>query len=1726
MKNPLHLLTLFACAIATSAFGQIELKLQLQPDGVTYTAFARSQTDLLPPLDNVTHSAQVAITVPTGAFEVETLTSHVGQWQLANLVQHPAENPGVDYALFSLAAPTDATNYPAGQDVPLFSFKNRLGCTGSLDIMHPANDPFLPPNSLGLPVRSEFVIEGLGQTNAVSGRYDDGTADCFRFANCLIACELELLSDNFYQISLVTDAAFTATSPLTHVQVSLRVPTNFFQIHELTNLLPGQFSFGNASRHDSPAEDNAHDYITFRLNATSLGLNLLPSTTTPILRFANGGSCQGDSIFLVKNNDPFLPPNSLAASLGQVARFGFSEVNVPLCLSSLDAAPCVGCQFTDGLVQLDSVQSANPVVCLGGTNGMLRLFGHGTPNLEFSIDGGQNWSPDNYFGGLSAGNYQPQVRGKKFGCLVTVSGQSIELLPSTVVDVQLEAPISVCAGSDVQLKIMSPNPLPANANLSWSGPQGFNPTFADPVIFNINDYQSGNYTLLLNAPGCEPATASVSLQVHTQPAVPDILTNGPVCFGEKLKLFTTANATAFDWYGPLGSVLPVVTTTDTFTFIDPTMSAYISGNWQVQVTDEHGCTAMSAPVATLIKPRPQAFAETSGPTCPGGTAQLLSNPLPGATYEWRLQGDSTLFSTQPNPLITSVLTSQTFQLLVWQDGCVSSVPAFATISLNQPPSLSPQHQYTPATDCSPKPLTLSANANGTGLSFAWSGPNGFASQAANPVISAANATTNGTYTVQVSNVFGCSATQAVLVTGIPDPVAQPLVQSTGPACPGDDLTLSVLPYAGSQVSYQWFKGTTPVFGQTSNTLIFNGIQSISEGNYMLRATVDGCVVESASYPVDVLDQPQPNADFFLSQPCEGGVLQFLSNQNGIVNWHWTGPGGFTSDSPTPVIYQTNFSSIGAYQLTVTGINGCTATANLVIDGILPVPPAPLVASNSPVCPGAEILLTVQNPSNFGTVNYEWQNANGEPVGTGEATLTLSVNDPLAVPPFLVKTIVNTCPSPLSAPIPATILPDPVAVAWNGGAVCEGGMVQLFAASQPSVSYEWKVAGQLVSVEQNPTLIISDSTDFQLVVKTNGCPTEALATTFVPVNPAPVIANLTGGGTFCEDSPVSLSASNGVPMTAPVQFTWAGPNSFSFTSSTAAAGPFPLSFSSIAPQNEGSYTLTLTSAEGCVSAPQSVAVEVGSMPATPTVTVADAVLCEGETLQLDATPAAGNSVSYNWFFSDGNNVQQLATTDFPTYVSPSVNTSQSGSYFVKITADGCQTQPSNLASLTVLSLPTGVLATNPTNALTPACEGTDVQLSATLLPGASYHWYGPAGFFADVPNPVLEAVETAQAGDFLVVIGFPECSTTLAFETAVFVQETPETPILGGATTACESSNVQLSVINAEVGAVYSFYFGQNGQPFQTGGDTAVLANLSTAQNGNYFASVAINGCESMLSAPFNLQIVPAQTGTAFAGDDQTICEASEIPMLQATPPTVGAGHWTPLDGATVVQPASAHTTVLGLLPGENHFVWTLTNGMCPGVGSDTAVVFLENVRAVEDFYSLPLNDSLLNINLLENDFTLNLPEFEFQVLTKPIKGQLLENGTGEVTYIPYPNAFGEDAFRYRLCSMTCPDVCDEATVRISLDGSVAATDCFRPNLITPDGDGLDDVFVIPCAAGWPGSSILIFNRWGATVFEANDYQNDWGGTYNGQPLPPGTYFYQLRLNDGKGTVLQGYVAVE
>ena len=74
---------------------------------------------------------------------------------------------------------------------------------------------------------------------------------------------------------------------------------------------------------------------------------------------------------------------------------------------------------------------------------------------------------------------------------------------------------------------------------------------------------------------------------------------------------------------------------------------------------------------------------------------------------------------------------------------------------------------------------------------------------------------------------------------------------------------------------------------------------------------------------------------------------------------------------------------------------------------------------------------------------------------------------------------------------------------------------------------------------------------------------------------------------------------------------------------------------------------------------------------------------------------------------------------------------------------------------------------------------------------------------------------------------------------------------------------------------------------------------------------------------------------------------------------------------------------------------------------------------------------------------------------------------------------------------------------------------FLPNCFIPDGNGNNDIFY---AQGFNINltSLKIFNRWGALLFETNDLNNGWDGTFNNQPAPEGVYIYSLQAKDAVG----------
>jgi len=68
---------------------------------------------------------------------------------------------------------------------------------------------------------------------------------------------------------------------------------------------------------------------------------------------------------------------------------------------------------------------------------------------------------------------------------------------------------------------------------------------------------------------------------------------------------------------------------------------------------------------------------------------------------------------------------------------------------------------------------------------------------------------------------------------------------------------------------------------------------------------------------------------------------------------------------------------------------------------------------------------------------------------------------------------------------------------------------------------------------------------------------------------------------------------------------------------------------------------------------------------------------------------------------------------------------------------------------------------------------------------------------------------------------------------------------------------------------------------------------------------------------------------------------------------------------------------------------------------------------------------------------------------------------------------------------------------------------YIPNAFTPNEDGLNDSFGA-LGYGVKDYHLIIYNRWGQLVFESNNINNQWDGTFQGVKSPPGSYIYNIQ----------------
>ncbi|MEY4791264.1 MAG: hypothetical protein RIT34_71 [Bacteroidota bacterium] len=1096
-----------------------------------------------------------------------------------------------------------------------------------------------------------------------------------------------------------------------------------------------------------------------------------------------------------------------------------------------------------------------------------------------------------------------------------------------------------------------------------------------------------------------------------------------------------------------------------------------AGNYSVQVFNAAGCVTTSSVVAVVVNALPTATITANGPTtfCQGGSVTLTATS--GSSYLWS------------NGATTQTITASTtgcYSVTVTNANGCSTTSACTQVTVNALP-VATISSLNGNSFCQGGSVTLVSTPGST---YVWSN---------NLTTQSINVTASANLTVTVTNANGCFAISAPFAVTM-NPLPTAVITAGGPTtfCQGGSVVLT----ATGGTSYTWSNSTS-----TANTLTVS-----TSGVYTVTATnVNGCTASSAPVTVTVNALPVVAAIAGANDVCVGST-SILTNA--------TANGVWTSSNATVATVSANGTVTGVaagsatINYTVTNTSGCVTTSSMLVN-VNPIPVNIPIGGPNTVCVGSTI-------TNFATPGGVWSSSNvsvatvaqnGIITGVGAGTATISY------------TITNAagCSNTVTKVVTVNALPS-VAVAANGPLTfCQGGSVTLTASG--GTSYAW--ANSTITT---PARTITTSGSYTVTVtNANGCFATS-APVVVNVLALPNAAIASTGSTICLGSTVTLTASGGV------SYAW---SNGAPTASTTV-------------NNSNTYTVTVTGANGCTNTASNV-VTVNANPAVVTTANGPLTFCQGGSVTLNATGAA----SYIW--SNGT----LGSSNTIT---------QSGTYYVQGTnAAGCT---SNSAVVTVTVLPTPVVA-----ALTGSntvCEASTITLSSATPGGV---WTSSNVFVATVNNSGL--VTGINAGTTTITYTLSNGACNSSVSASVTVLNSPATPVItaAGPTTVCPGETVTLFSSNAPN---YQWNSGQ-----QTNG-------IVVTQSGTYDVTVTgSNGCAvtslpmtvsigdavvPIIVAPLNVNVNPnlgctavgVALGTPVVSDNCTVASVTNnAPGLFPIGTTTVT--WTVTDGAgntaTAIQLVNVVDQIAPEATAPAH-VTVNTNNFCDATGVNLGTPEATDNCTIASIVndapaSFPIGTTVVTWTITDatgnfTTVTQNVTVVDTEapvVVLQSAAVQLDANGVGVLTFEAIDNGSSDNCgiaevtidqttfdcgqVGFNTVTVTITDNSgnqSEAQVVINVIASDACggADFAGPNVpdaFTPNGNSINDTWVIPGLEGYNTKEMAVYSRYGTLVYYSGAYANDWDGTLmgNGVAVPDGTYYYTLTLDGGKQ--LSGYVYI-
>ncbi len=875
--------------------------------------------------------------------------------------------------------------------------------------------------------------------------------------------------------------------------------------------------------------------------------------------------------------------------------------------------------------------------------------------------------------------------------------------------------------------------------------------------------------------------------------------------------------------------------------------------------------------------------------------------------------------------------------------------------------------------------------------------------------------------------------------------------------------------------------------------------------------------------------------------CEGGSVTLTANVTGgtgTPSYVWT-RGGVAISGATASTYVASVS--GSYSVDYNSTTSCGITSP-ASPTVVTVNPRPTITSSATgtACSGDAKPYTITSSVASG---FTWSRAAvaGITPATGSGA-TAAINEVLTNSTTSAINVVYTINASSTTGSCTLVLPFTYTVTVNPAAtvpdqtpapICSGSSFSVAPTGVPSgTTYTWTapvVTGSVSGASAQSTAQTSISqtltnngitaaTVVYTVTPTSGtCPGSTFKVT-VTVNPKATVTDQTPAA-ICSGSSFSVTPA-GVP--SGTTYTWTAPV-ITGSVSGASAQSAQTSISQTLTNNGTEaatvvYTVTPTSGT-CSGSSFKVTVTVNPKATVPDQTPAP--ICSGSSFSV--TPAdVPSGTMYTWTAPvvtgsvSGASAQSTAQASISQTLTNNGTAAATVVYTVTPTSGTC---PGSSFKITVTVNANSTVTTANT---ADVCSGETTGINLTSSPAsAAFTWV--VGTVTDVSgasdgsgSSIAQTLSasTANAGtvEYIVTPSLGGCTGDSKIIT-VTVNPKPVAAITPSKPTAiCSTDSVDLAATaTGFTGGTFTWYK----QAINYGNENPLRVKEEGIFHVIYTSST---NCSSLPSASITVSFNPNNSEASAYDTSLTTC--LDHLVLGARKPEYGSGLWTiyapsPTNASLVAGTSLDSVTVIDLEDGLDYkFLYTVS-GACGDDKTDTVFVSV----GIDDF-----------------DLTASGPTDTLCVKTnRELTATVIGNGgSGSYSYV----WGGSDGFALVTTSSTITVNPTQATTtyvvfvndlvnigcKAMLMGdievqSVESQNLDIPNLITPNGDNMNDLFIlrdknevngtrVPFIS--EGSHLEIVNRWGSKVFEANNYKNDWGA----KELTDGIYYYHITSSCG------------